>query len=169
MGFFSYNTADTNESIPSVYAGSDVPNAGRTVYLLQPNGQAPIKEEAYEGYGRFGGVGIHEWLEKMNGAGTGAFYFFNEKDNVFYCCKMHLSASVLRNAIDVGDAQVIEFDDYSSVLDNGKTPNDCIRDDEWVEREITAKYPLKFSFNPQAVYEDLSASSPCQYQGYFYP
>lgn len=167
MGFFSYNTADTNESIPSVYAGSDVPNAGRTVYLLQPNGKAPIKEEAYEGYGRFGGVGIHEWLEKMNGAGTGSRFFFSNTENIFYCCNVHASPSVVSQSIE-GVPKVIGFDSYESLLPNGKTPNDCIRDGDWEDREITPKYPLKFSFNPQAVYENLPASTPCRYQGFFY-
>lgn len=30
------------------------------------------------------------------------------------------------------------------------------------------KYPLKFSYNKDAVYEDLPASGSCPYQGFFY-
>ena len=49
MGFFSWNTADTNESIANREAPH--PNAGRTSYLLQPNGAPPIQEDDYVGYG----------------------------------------------------------------------------------------------------------------------
>jgi hypothetical protein len=35
-------------------------------------------------------------------------------------------------------------------------------------KSITLTYPLKFSFNPDAVYEDLPASESCPFQGYFY-
>lgn len=33
---------------------------------------------------------------------------------------------------------------------------------------MTVPYPLKFSFNPDAIYEDFGPSSLCEYQGFFY-
>lgn len=64
MGFFSWRTSDTKESIANTY--SDHENAGRTVYLLQPDGKPPLVERGYEGYGVIG-VDVYAWIGKMNG------------------------------------------------------------------------------------------------------
>ena len=61
MGFTSWLTANTKESIRNRYAGGC-----RTVYLLQPYGRSPIKEEAYEGYGVFGDIDAFVWLAMHN-------------------------------------------------------------------------------------------------------
>ena len=61
MGFFSKLTADTNESIPSCYVATPKP-----VYLLQPGGKPPIKEDCYEGYGQIGSETWFMWLTTMN-------------------------------------------------------------------------------------------------------
>ena len=111
MGFFSWNTADTNESIANIHSGH--PNADRTVYLLQPDGKAPIEETAYNGYGVFGDVDAYAWLAEINGLGTpgSSIEARREKGISAYCDK------------------------------------DCL------------KYPLKFSFSNDAIYEDLPAST----------
>lgn len=67
MGFFSWKTADTKESIANVHAQ---PNQ-RPVYLLQPKGCEPIKCSVYDGYGVFGGIDAYEWLATMNGMASG--------------------------------------------------------------------------------------------------
>lgn len=36
------------------------------------------------------------------------------------------------------------------------------------QEETNLRYPLKFSFDPKAVYEDLPASKHCPDQGFFY-
>ena len=61
MGFSSYLTSDTKESVWNVYTG-----LSRTVYMLQPNGLPPIEEHAYQGYMRFGGVDVFEWVARTN-------------------------------------------------------------------------------------------------------
>ena len=67
MGFFSWRTCDTLETIPSLSAQHiDM----RPVYLLQPDGREPIVEEFYSGYGNFGGINAYNWLAFMNGYGT---------------------------------------------------------------------------------------------------
>jgi hypothetical protein len=38
----------------------------KPVYLLQPGGLPPVKEECYEGRGRFGVVNAYVWLAKAN-------------------------------------------------------------------------------------------------------
>ena len=118
MGFFSWNTADTNESIANIHSGH--PNADRTVYLLQPDGKAPIEETVYDGYGIFGNVDAYAWLAEMNGLGI--------------------------PGLRIDDRRLAGID--------------AARED--------IKYPLKFSFHKNAVYEDLPASTSCRYQGYFY-
>ena len=65
MGFFSWMTQDTNRSIPSSYSG----RAPITVYMLDDKGNS-WKEEAYEGYGLFGGKDYYELLAEMNGFKT---------------------------------------------------------------------------------------------------
>ncbi len=112
MGFFSWKTADTGESI----ANSHSPRCKqRAVFLLQPDGEPPVEESWYAGYGMFGEVDAYEWLAERNGGGdrgVGIDLFFREDPDAV---------------------------------------------------------PLKFSFDPKAVYEDLPASESCEFQGYFYP
>jgi len=62
MGFFSFITQDTNESIPSSYSERKT----FTVYMKDNKGNA-WKESEYEGYGVFGGKDYYELLAEMNG------------------------------------------------------------------------------------------------------
>lgn len=173
MGFFSFKTADTKRSIFNSFTGKC-----KTVYLLQPNGEPPIKEDAYEGYGVFGGVDCYEWLAKANFskeeladmkargisirsraidrlATFAEIYFWVEKKEYLYRDEL----------IDL-DAGV----NYSTPQDRfgGLSVNDMME-----QKRITRapapepKFPLKFSFNPKAVYEALPASEDCPNQGYF--
>lgn len=81
MGFFSWNTQDTNESIANNYSGSPT----FTVYMFDDKGNV-WKEDDYEGYGVFGGKDFYELLAEMNGLETrdqGITLFFDkEKDFV---------------------------------------------------------------------------------------
>ena len=121
MGFFSWRTADTNESIANAY--SEHPNAHRKAYLLQPNGKLPVEEPDYEGYGVFGDVDAYAWLAEMNDLG-----------------------------VPGSDVQVRRGVGIDAFFSPG----------------VKLKYPLKFSYNKDAVYEDLPASEHCPQQGYFY-
>ena len=113
MGYFSWLTADTKDSVAN--NDSVHPNAHRTPYLLQPNGEPAIGGEEYEGYGVFDGIDAYEWLARMNQAG---------KDR---------------------DAGI---------------------DLEYSGEPI--KYPIKISYDANAIYEELPASEPCPYQGFDY-
>lgn len=55
---YDWLTCDTGEPIR---AGEE-----RTVYLLQPHGLPPIREDAYKGDGVFGSMNAHVWLGIMN-------------------------------------------------------------------------------------------------------
>ena len=115
MGFFSWKTADTNESILNRFACEDHGIPVKTVYLLQPNGLPPIEETSYEGYGVFGEIDAYSWLASMKGLGD-----------------------------DRMDGIDLAFDNPDQI-----------------------EFPLKFSFNKNAKYEELPASEDCPYQGYF--
>lgn len=180
MGYFSWLTADTRESIANIdskYSATDA------VYLLQPNGKEPIAENEYEGYGVFGGVDAYVWIAEQN---------LNSE------LKSYLSDDELRDygiAIDMGSYyedindgikysfhhnhlvdEVYAFEgNYETIQRKyGKTPNQLIKDGTWIEkpmRELLIKgeyFPLKFSYDKNAVYEDLPASEVCPNQGYFY-
>lgn len=62
MGFFSWKTADTDETIWNAHSN----HGAQTVYLLQPDGQPPLREDSYDGYGVFGGVDAYAWLARQN-------------------------------------------------------------------------------------------------------
>jgi hypothetical protein len=66
MGFFSWHTQDTDESIANAFQQlEDV----FTVYMSDNKGNV-WKETNYEGYGKFGGKDYHELLAEMNNKGT---------------------------------------------------------------------------------------------------
>ena len=65
MGFFSWQTQDTNKSIPSVHSTRDT----FTVHMKDHKGNT-WREDSYEGYGDFGGKDFYELLAEMNGMGS---------------------------------------------------------------------------------------------------
>ncbi len=62
MGFFSWNTCDTGESI----ANNCSTRPTFTVHMITPDGRV-FTEESYDGYGEFGGKDFHELLAELNG------------------------------------------------------------------------------------------------------
>ena len=62
MGFFSWMTCDTGESIPSRYSDRDT----FQVAMITPDGRA-FREASYDGYGVFGGKDFYELLAELNG------------------------------------------------------------------------------------------------------
>jgi len=62
MGFFSWIAQDTDRSIANAYSS----NKTFPVYMKDNKGNV-WKEEAYEGYGVFGGKDFYELLAEMNG------------------------------------------------------------------------------------------------------
>lgn len=110
MGFFSFKTADTKQSIMNQHTDECKP-----VYMLQPNGEESILDVSYDGYGNIGGVDVYDWLAQRNG-GEGRDFGIN----------LAFSENKPENYV-----------------------------------------PLKFSFNKDAIYEELPASEDCPRQGYF--
>ena len=66
MGVFSWITLDTNQSIPATGNTADIDTF--TVYMKDNKGNV-WREDAYEGYGIFGGKDYYELLAEMNGGG----------------------------------------------------------------------------------------------------
>lgn len=166
MGFFSWLTADTNESISNTYA--EMPNSGRTVYLLQPGGDN-IESFGYEGYGEFGGVDAYEWLANQHG-------YDDRSDGIalsYGSYYEHKDGS--RWVYGIYDIEgLTQFPGtYAAIIPKyGLTPNEMINNGDFTEGSLSdlmggLKYPLKFSFDKDAVYEDLTASKDCPNQGYF--
>jgi hypothetical protein len=62
MGFFSWNTQDTDKSIANQYSN-------RKTFRVQmiDNKSNVWTEDSYEGYGNFGGKDFYELLAEMNG------------------------------------------------------------------------------------------------------
>ena len=65
MGFFSWNTQDTNKSICNAYSGKKT----FIVYMMDNKGNV-WKEKDYQGYGEFGGKDFYELLAEMNNLKT---------------------------------------------------------------------------------------------------
>ena len=183
MGFFSWVTADTGESIPNLYTGLPM----RPVYLLQPGGRPPIKESAYEGYGVFGECNAHTWLAQHNipsdllktadeetlrliGISLEAGVFHEDERANKWICAHHVFAG-MEDAFP-RLAGIREFTRYDQPLKacGGRTPNQLIGDGTWQTKPIMDElaYPLKFSYDPEADYDSLPPSKPCERQGYFY-
>ena len=62
MGFFSWNTCETGESIANQFSNRPT----FTVHMITPDGRV-FTEEDYEGYGEFGGKDFFELLAEING------------------------------------------------------------------------------------------------------
>lgn len=62
MGFFSWKTQDSNDSICNVYS------TGTPFTVFMKDNQGNVWEESeYQGYGEFGGKEYYELLAEMNG------------------------------------------------------------------------------------------------------
>ena len=89
MGFFSWKTQDTDESIPCVYNSTRRPI---TVHMHDNKGNF-WKETQYEGYGIFGGKDYYELLAEMNDLTTR-----EEGITLAYSGKAYLSPNLVESA-----------------------------------------------------------------------
>jgi len=178
MGFFSWRTCDTGESVAAPYA--EHPRAGDRVYLLQPGEREPISG-VYDGYGRVGGEDVSVWLARMNAREYGVDLPLDEDEqerlgaaidegSYYYDIVTGQRWAFISTMSELVGARLFPGK-YDDVIDElGRTPNQLIESGRWTEHELEPPtYPLKLSFDPNAVYEDWPASPPCPYQGFFYP
>jgi len=174
MGFFSWQTADTKQSIMNECTGKE-----RTVYLLQPNGQKPIREDSYDGYGHFGGVDAYEWLAEQNLPKEKIAKLKKEGGDALRVYAIERLAEFSRIWVWKKTGQTFFRDELLDLKNGinwavpqerfgGKTANEMRDSGELIEKPAPKpKFPLKFSFKEHAVYEQLPASEDCPKQGYF--
>lgn len=177
MGFFSWLTADTRSSI----ANSHSQRPTRTVYLLQPEGKAPIREDNYEGYGVFGEVDAYDWLARQN-IPAERLQGLSEDDiremGVTLDCGSYYvdtqdgtKHSIFHKGSALIDPEIkVHLVTYDTPIEHfgGATGNELIASGRLISRAFHIEKPLKFSYDPNARYEDLDASPSCEEQGYFY-
>jgi len=170
MGFFSWKTSDTKESIVNEYSAGCVES-----FLLQPRQFGDnIKEQSYGGYGVFGGVDAFEWLAETN---TGIkdrdlgfsllfgklFPIPNGKFAINGTSDNKALASFLKQ---IGYENVVYFSTWDQIIEGtGKSAND-LSSEGVVRLSRYIKYPLKFSFDENANYDKLEASEDCPNQGH---
>jgi hypothetical protein len=175
MGFFSWKTSDTNESIMNVHSG----RTARTTYMLRPDYQEPYEEPAYDGYGEFGGKDAFVHLAEMNlpedrragmtedqlrdagGAYLAGYYELvsdGSKHQIF-----HNGADLIDPAITI---HPVTYDQPVAAF-GGRCANDMIAEGLLVERHFQIDRPLKFSFERNADYNRLPAAQDCPLQGFF--
>ena len=185
MGFFSWQTSDTQETIANIHSGH--PNSLRTVYLLQPKGLPPISESNYNGYGEFGGREAYAWV-----AINSMIPVFSNLTDAETLRLIGISISLNSDVYEDHNGQLHSFHcsfrelgikpfvgTYATIdPDFGKSPNELIESGEWRIKTfidvIKFKFPefvpafLKFSFDKNAVYEELPIAADCPKQGFFY-
>lgn len=181
MGFFSWKTADDDQSIYNTYSV-----CGATlVYLIQPGGRPAIREPNYEGYGVFGGVDAYVWLARENLPAEKLAPFPDDADlstitvrgigiTLAFGYKVHVPTGtkfVTRNpGALVIDPEIVNLPvmwDEPVDIFGGRSLNDLALAGEIEERSFPIAFPLKFSQDEHAVYEDLRPSNDCPEQGYF--
>ena len=175
MGFFSWMTADSGESIMNTYSGYRT----ETVYMLSPGGGERHREDNYEGYGVFGGVdafvhlartnlpaerlaGLDEDALRIVGCALEAGYYERTDDGTKHQI-FHVGADVIDPEITYHGVTY----DVPIAAFGGRSANEMIADGLLVERRFEIAHPLKFSKSADAVYEDLPASRDCPCQGFF--
>ena len=169
MGYFSWLTADTEESI----------RVGGKAYLLQPD-KPPIFEESYNGYGDFGGIDAYSWLADTNypdpsrsaeasrklGLAIGIGHVYQDTKTQEYWSVFH--------GYELPGITVKQFKENFSTPNpewGGLSASAAEKSGRLVRMRIRdileVKYLLKFSFDENAKYEDLPASKNDPTQGYF--
>ena len=173
MGFFSWDTADTNESIMNECSNS----GAETVYMLNPNGKN-IREDSYEGYGEFGGVDAYEFLALNN---IDAAILKRAKDlnielrmlGIYLDYKYYIDARTNKKYCYVFSDLFTDLNGFKNygVEVGGVEINTLIKNKVWVEMPLSdylgeIKTPLKFSYD-DIDYHSVGASKTADNQGFF--
>jgi len=160
MGFFSWKTSDTNRSIANVYSGRSV----FVVYMITRDGKH-WEEDAYEGYGIFGGKDYYELLAEINGMKT-------REEGI----SLELGTSAITNRKTIYQASGIDFFNWDNdIIHEGKSANELI-DEGWIKAHISYKgvIPVKLveelpsKRNWKVEFDRLPNPERCEYQGFFY-
>lgn len=187
MGYYSWLTCDTNESVANAHT-----NNCQTVYMLKPNGNSSVKEDSYAGFGVFGGVDAYQWLFEINvaylsglariepftvserrEAGVLFQHGFICQDTLtgyLWCLKDDHKYITLLTSPATPIKSFFEWD--AGIGGYGRSALELLADGRFILVPISGstliQYPIKLSFNSDAKYEDYKASEVCPNQGYFH-
>lgn len=189
MGFFSWLTADTEESIPVSISPR---HQGRTVYMLQPGDEPALAEDDYQGDGIFGGENAYVWLARRHMSDEDKAEVEKAADGH----PDHIDEMLHQIGVSLSLGQYYEHRDTGAKYSifhplhrctgvetthlavnymtkrpefGGLNANEAIEQGLLVRHDVPEpRFPIKFSFDPDAVYEDLPASKTCPSQGIYY-
>lgn len=187
MGFFSWETCDTNESVMN--SSTD---QCKTVYFLLPDGKPALKEAEYDGYGVFADTDAYLWLIEVNAAHlgidlsgiatelrrnmgislamgmvckdtqTGNIWSFNHQAEAN---KALFGGHAKECTVNVFETWSTPIESFSAsaleLIDSGRFER------VFVHELLELRYPIKVSFSPSASYHAHPASNECPNQGYF--
>ncbi|AZL83445.1 hypothetical protein EIJ81_00835 (plasmid) [Aliivibrio salmonicida] len=181
----SWETADTNESIPNTYA--DHKNANKPFYFLLPDNTSQ-KVTYYEGYGDILGRSAYCYIMEFNftkeqlsileedvdehlqslGITLLESDYFVTKEGVKY---VYGEDCTYLNAL-LGENMICIDYGWEKVLINGVLSNmeghEELGNVKSKKLSSYLNFPLKFSYSPNALYSDLNKSEKCKRQGFFY-
>jgi len=171
MGYMGWRTADTKEPI----------KIGSSIYLLQPNGEESLFERNYEGYGDIAGVDVFDWLsdrnikpeileeaerigleKRMLGIYMDDNYYIDTRDGKKFTYSLgpvscgHVISFIDDNGEDTGYDGIYTGIEINELISTGIWTPRPLSELVCIDGEI--KYPLKFSKDKNAVYEELEAS-----------
>ena len=182
MGYFSWKTGDTKESIMNVDTDEHNPNG---VYLLKPDG-SKIHELKYEGYGDFGDVNAYVQLARQNekilginiatddeafdiglSLDTGDVYIEQKTGLVWHVLHSDSSSFIEGKVFKgKGDELIDELGmSANEAMEAGVLKPISIKN--YLKERGIKLLPLKFSFNPNATYDTVGVSEICERQGFF--
>lgn len=176
MGFTSWKTSDTNESISNAYSI----RGALVVHMITEDGQV-FTEEDYQGYADFGGKNVHVLIGELNGIKARS-----EEALRLKVIEM-LYRTILSNGERFYEAQGKDFFSWETPLkqEGGKTPNQLVKTKGWKKLhpygygnfKIAAANGLKMpkfveelpsKKDWKKVWDSLPYPEVCKDQGYFY-
>lgn len=157
MGFISWLTSDTENSIPNLYSDNECIK----VHMMDNDGNVFV-EENYEGYGDFGGKNYFELLAEMNGGKT-------KEDGLTIYNGVRGIKNIKTNEVLLYDKDFLCWD--TPIYEGQPTPYSLVFNGEWImvtEKLEDISYPLLLE-KPQQVTDWYNkVPEECEYQGYFY-
>lgn len=177
MSNFTWLTADTKQTILVRSTSSET----MPVYVLLPNGYDPIYEADYKGDGMFGGWDAYVLLAYLNftteqlepltedekrilGFHLHTGYRYVDDDGFQYCLASQSTPRV-KSLLGIEEAIFYDsLDDVLSVQGSSMRVSYHITLRNLKHDPFNVKFPLKFSFSKDSVYENLPASEVIQHQ-----
>lgn len=180
MGFSSFKTSDTQESISNAYSS----RGALPVHMITEDGKV-FSEEDYQGYMEFGGKNVHVLIGEMNGMTA------PDEESLRLKVINLLYMTVLTNGKRSYTAGGKDFFNWETPLkaEGGKTPNQLVKTKGWRQEypygygdfKVAARAGLKLpkfveelEVSPKdkkawkKFWDSLPYPEDCEAQGFFY-